>query len=324
MALIKCEECGKEMSDKAESCPSCGYSKELEEKSKDKVEVNNTTVSNNLNILGTIIIIGLIIFGGYKLFFDKGDMKTQMWKMVQKEARGNLKDDKFKFDKIDKVKFFLVNKDTYEVYGMARKDTEVNSFIATVTVDGEKPVKVTNVEVVADNKTWATRVETAEVLDKRLQNGKSLLTEKELNDEIKKQPLYVEKVVYQDAKKFKSSLYSMLQAVLYNNSDVAIKKAEVAFVAWDKDKNPILIKKYSVVDGDYYMTLALDNMNLKAGKKYTGIVGDSYYGMQIDKNLEIAYAKAIVVSVTDENGKTWENPYVGDFRNLYENKKLVN
>ena len=25
MALIKCPECGKEISDKASSCPSCGY-----------------------------------------------------------------------------------------------------------------------------------------------------------------------------------------------------------------------------------------------------------------------------------------------------------
>lgn len=32
MALIKCPECGKEISDTAKSCPNCGYEKERQSK----------------------------------------------------------------------------------------------------------------------------------------------------------------------------------------------------------------------------------------------------------------------------------------------------
>lgn len=40
MALIKCPECGKEISDKAEVCPSCGYPvDEIGKKSADKKKV---------------------------------------------------------------------------------------------------------------------------------------------------------------------------------------------------------------------------------------------------------------------------------------------
>lgn len=55
MALIKCPECGKEMSDKAKSCPNCGY-----------IEKSNRTtifsvIKNNPFITGIIVIIFIII-----------------------------------------------------------------------------------------------------------------------------------------------------------------------------------------------------------------------------------------------------------------------
>ena len=53
MSLIKCEECGKEISDKALSCPNCGA----------KNKNNNETASKGLKIICFLIpIIGIIIF----------------------------------------------------------------------------------------------------------------------------------------------------------------------------------------------------------------------------------------------------------------------
>ena len=36
MAVIKCKECGKEMSDTLDACPHCGYKGDIEEDSKEK------------------------------------------------------------------------------------------------------------------------------------------------------------------------------------------------------------------------------------------------------------------------------------------------
>lgn len=53
MSLIKCEECGKEISDKAVSCPNCGA----------RNKNNNETASKGLKIICFLIpIIGIIIF----------------------------------------------------------------------------------------------------------------------------------------------------------------------------------------------------------------------------------------------------------------------
>ena len=40
MALIKCPECGKEISDAAVKCPNCGYPVKAEQKKKEKENKN--------------------------------------------------------------------------------------------------------------------------------------------------------------------------------------------------------------------------------------------------------------------------------------------
>ena len=66
MALIKCPECDKKVSDKAESCPHCGYSfKKKIEINDDKLKELNSKWNNKYLI---IILIVLVI--GYFLFFN--------------------------------------------------------------------------------------------------------------------------------------------------------------------------------------------------------------------------------------------------------------
>lgn len=64
MALIKCSECGKEFSDKASACPNCACPNK-------KNKTNDLKISSNKKnylIIGGIIVLVLIIFGGSKIF----------------------------------------------------------------------------------------------------------------------------------------------------------------------------------------------------------------------------------------------------------------
>ena len=56
MALIKCSECGKEISDKAKVCPHCGtkYKRENENEIKTKNEFDKIKKSNNYSIVVVI------------------------------------------------------------------------------------------------------------------------------------------------------------------------------------------------------------------------------------------------------------------------------
>lgn len=56
MALIKCRECGKEISDQAEMCPNCGY------KLKVKKAINNDTKSTKKRTGSIICLVGAIIY----------------------------------------------------------------------------------------------------------------------------------------------------------------------------------------------------------------------------------------------------------------------
>ena len=62
MALIKCKECGKELSDQAESCPNCGYKLKEGEIPKVIVEKSNTSRTGTiLCIVGGSLLLGFAI-----------------------------------------------------------------------------------------------------------------------------------------------------------------------------------------------------------------------------------------------------------------------
>ena len=55
MALIECPECKKEMSEKADACPHCGYMEKWKDRGK------NQELVRALKWAGALIVIGLII-----------------------------------------------------------------------------------------------------------------------------------------------------------------------------------------------------------------------------------------------------------------------
>ncbi len=62
MALIKCKECGKEISENAESCPNCGYKLNKQNIQNVTVEKTNTTRTGTiLCIIGSSLLLGFAI-----------------------------------------------------------------------------------------------------------------------------------------------------------------------------------------------------------------------------------------------------------------------
>lgn len=317
MALIKCRECGKDISEQAKSCPNCG------------LVLNSNTNTYKKSIPYVLIGIVVLAFLGYKMFIAKenglvGNTRREMWNVVQTKVKDNLQELKNpKFENISKVKFFLISENTYEAIGTVKgtdsKGLSKNeTFIVTVT--SNEPIKATNIEFL-DGENLKDRIAIDEEINKRLENKEGFLTVQELEQKLKEQPLYVEKAVYQDAKKFSSS-NSLLQAVLYNNGSTEIKNAEIGFVAWNANKKPILLKEVYGARNQYFYSLSVEDINLAVNKRYTGIIGDKYYGMRVDKDLGVSYLKAVVVSYEDTRGNKWNNPLLIDFKILYENKAL--
>lgn len=105
MALIKCPECDKKISDKAESCPHCGYSFEKK-------------VSNNGNLVNLkgkwnnkyFLVILLILVGGYFIFFNnpKENTSSNPNTELKPNANGN-----YEFNQNGKYFEFPTN---YKVY----------------------------------------------------------------------------------------------------------------------------------------------------------------------------------------------------------------
>lgn len=65
MALIKCPECGKEISDKASSCPNCGYpiNNIKVETEQDRVNIRGKNKGKNFLIFGSVLFLVSMVFG---------------------------------------------------------------------------------------------------------------------------------------------------------------------------------------------------------------------------------------------------------------------
>lgn len=149
--------------------------------------------------------------------------------------------------------------------------------------------------------------------------GDADVLESDLNSQIEKQLLKVveSKVKVQDTQ-YKSIYPDLLQAILKNDTDLDIKNAVVAFVAWDENRLPVPIKgNMDFTDGSYVKLVDYNDINLVPGKSYGQ---DSGYGL--DEYHRIKSFKAMVVSYESFDGTTWENPLFDDWIALYEGKKM--
>ncbi len=109
----------------------------------------------------------------------------------------------------------------------------------------------------------------------------------------------------------------MLTATVQNRTDKTISYLKVAFVAWDKDGNPVKIKSdedkkdYEIKEVDY------KKLTLESGRYY-----GKGMGINLSANHNIETFKAIVVSFKTDDGDVWENPYYETFKNAFVSQKF--
>lgn len=122
------------------------------------------------------------------------------------------------------------------------------------------------------------------------------------------------------SEEYKSLYPDVLQAILVNNTQSDIKDVVVAFVAWDENDLPVLIKgQFDYNPASYIRRASYAGINMVPGSTY----GENT-GMRLDESIRgIVTVKAIVVSYVTFDGETWENPEFAQFIEEYEGKKLL-
>lgn len=147
---------------------------------------------------------------------------------------------------------------------------------------------------------------------------KTTLTVGEFEELLAAQPVYISDTEYLEGDSRYSSLYpDLLSAILVNSTDVDIKDAQVAFVAWDENHLPIKLKgNMDFNDAAYIKKINYSDINLAPGMSF----GEKQ-GMTLDSGLNVDTFHAIVMSFETFEGDRWENPYYDAFKKLYEGQK---
>ena len=98
MALVKCPECGKEISDKADSCPNCGYlmNSRGEKKTSVNLNVKRTGGASKKNKILIIVLI-LSFIGGilYNILVFQPKIKEEQDLAIYNEVYSLIKSDKY-------------------------------------------------------------------------------------------------------------------------------------------------------------------------------------------------------------------------------------
>lgn len=118
---------------------------------------------------------------------------------------------------------------------------------------------------------------------------------------------------------YKALYPDMLQAILVNNTEYDIKNAVIAFMAWDANNLPVLIKgQFDFNKATYIRQGNYNGINMVPGSTF----GEKT-GMKLDESITgIVTVKAIVVSYETFDGNTWTNPDYEAFVEQYAGKKL--
>ena len=211
--------------------------------------------------------------------------------------------------KVDSFKTIILSFETFD--GDKLKNPYEDSFRQAYegkkyTDDIKIQVEMQDADFVKSDTPSGTRVENASA--------------EELEASLASQPVFVSNTNYAvQNDRYKSIYPDLLQAIIQNNSEEDIRDAVLAFVAWDSNGLPVKIKgQMSFNDPTYVTEVLLEDINLVPGSSY----GDSQ-GYAIDENCAIESFKAMVVSYTTFEDKTWENPEYKAFCDLYEGKRLT-
>ena len=138
---------------------------------------------------------------------------------------------------------------------------------------------------------------------------------------VNQQPLHVINTQYLvQSDQYKALYPDLMSATIENSGTDDIKDAVVAFVAWDANGLPVKIEgQFDFSGGRYVALVNFDAINMVPGTTF----GESS-GLPLDQDCDnIATFKATVVSYTRFDGSTWENPYFGLWKMMYEGVKYT-
>lgn len=143
----------------------------------------------------------------------------------------------------------------------------------------------------------------------------------ELQDNIKNESAYVTKSsVYKDSEN--GDIF--LIADIINNSGKTISNIDVAFTAYDIDGVPVVIKSASGnTEDSYTKEVNLSGVTILPGQEWLGDSEDEVFGFRVSsEQMNIAYAEAIVISYSTEDGGEWSNPHYYEWRRTFGGEKL--
>lgn len=89
VALIKCPECGKEISDTVKYCPNCGVEIKKQNLTTDKAKIKNYIVIA-VSIFLIIIAISLVASSEFKYYLDNIDYYTEQYENAKSHSSGFL------------------------------------------------------------------------------------------------------------------------------------------------------------------------------------------------------------------------------------------
>lgn len=145
MALIKCNECGKEISDKASSCPNCGcpITAEKEDVIKNLDETTNTDKNSKKNkkssLFIIIVVIAIVVLCGICLIFSNKETETSHTTSTEQSNSTETTLDKTttaidinKITSLDEIKTFAMNDVQNEINALTTEKEalilEINSY----------------------------------------------------------------------------------------------------------------------------------------------------------------------------------------------------
>ncbi len=116
-----------------------------------------------------------------------------------------------------------------------------------------------------------------------------------------------------------------LCADIKNNAGVTLKDITIAFVAWDIDGNPVLLKSHSGATADSYLKeVGMGDITVEAGQTWLAETDSDIFGFRVaDTQTNISYVRACVVSYAQEDGAVWNNPLYPEWNEVYVSKPLT-
>lgn len=173
MALIKCPECGKEISDKTSSCPNCGYP------IKKKITFTHKKIIVPIVIVAlAVIVIFIVSFGGNNKLIRNAkwdESLNSVLKREQKNVSGDniyISDDIicisnisiygedrcklwYKFDENNKLNEIIVRANSYDYYDLPEKvDEQFLDFLSEIEKELGSPT-TSNTDGIVKKVTWS-------------------------------------------------------------------------------------------------------------------------------------------------------------------------